>query len=101
MQPRFTDKKSEPKRRDGKYISLSLKLGYNALTDINGLYDWCSLNFLKPNEISSIDLSFNCFSNIPMVFEFFLHEIINIFIQNFIQGIIEIFGSQMLIFTWK
>lgn len=32
---------------------------------MNGLYDWCVQNFAYPNQISSIDLSFNCLSNIP------------------------------------
>ena len=42
-----------------------MKLGYNALTEVNGLFDWCSQNFT--NEILSLDLSFNCLSNIPLV----------------------------------
>lgn len=65
MQPRYAH--AEPKKRDGKFVSLSLKLGYNALTEVNGMYDWCSLNFLKPEQLSSLDLSFNCFTIIPNV----------------------------------
>lgn len=64
--PRYTVKQ-EPKRVDGKYASLGLKLGYNALSEINGLYDWCAFTFAFPDKISSLDLSFNCFSNIPDV----------------------------------
>ena len=67
MLPRYTQ--VEPRKKEGKYISLSLKLGYNALTDINGLYDWCCENFLYPDQISSLDLSFNCFTLILILFE--------------------------------
>ena len=52
---------------DGKYASLCLKLGYNALKDVPGLYKWCEFSFAYPDRIASLDLSFNCFSNIPDV----------------------------------
>ncbi|RNA19331.1 leucine-rich repeat-containing 51-like, partial [Brachionus plicatilis] len=50
---------------DGKFASLSLKLGYNALKEIPGFYQWCEFSFAYPEKISSLDLSFNCFSVIP------------------------------------
>lgn len=63
-QPRVSN--SEPKKSiNGKYLSLSLKLGYNALADLTGLYEWCELNFESPENITSLDLSFNCLQHIP------------------------------------
>ena len=70
--PRNAEKKEPRKQDDGKYLSLGLKLGYNALKDINGLYDWCVFSFAFPNKISSLDISFNCLSNIPDVTEVYL-----------------------------
>lgn len=64
--PRYPEKK-EPKKNDGKYASLGLKLGYNALKDVNGLYDWCVFSFAFPEQIFTLDISFNCLSNIPDV----------------------------------
>ncbi len=66
-QPRFEAKNGEPKKKEGKYLSQSLKLGYNALNELNGLYEWCEECFYKPNQITSLDLSFNCLRNIPNV----------------------------------
>ena len=58
----------EPKKVDGKYASLSLKMGYNALTDLNGFHEWISSIFAYPKLIASLDLSFNCFTNIQFSF---------------------------------
>ena len=52
---------------DGKFASLGFKLGYNALNNIAGIFEWCEMAFVFPKQISSIDLSFNCFTNIPNV----------------------------------
>ena len=57
----------KPKKIDEKYASLGLKLGYNALNDIVGIREWCDMSFAFPDKISSIDLSFNCLSTIPIV----------------------------------
>lgn len=64
MLPRY---KKDPKKVDGKYASLSLKIGYNALTELNGFHEWISTIFAYPKLIASLDLSFNCFANIPDV----------------------------------
>lgn len=42
-------------------------MGYNALKEIPGLYQWCEFAFAYPEKISSLDLSFNCFTAIPDV----------------------------------
>lgn len=65
--PRTNEKNGEPKRKDDKFLSTGLKLGYNALKDVNGLYEWCEQAFLNPENISSLDISFNCISDIPDV----------------------------------
>ena len=64
MQPRYTN---EPKKIDGKYASLSLKVGYNALTGLQGFSEWITEIFAFPKKLASLDLSFNCFANIPEV----------------------------------
>jgi hypothetical protein len=66
VEPRCPDKR-EPKKTNGKYNSLGIKLGYNALNEIAGLYEYCTLNFAFPSQINSLDLSFNCFMSIPQV----------------------------------
>ena len=65
--PRFPSTQGEPKKQDGKFISLGVKLGYNALKDIDGLYAWSSSAFAFPQNLSLIDLSFNCLNNISVV----------------------------------
>ncbi len=67
VNPRFPSKLGEPKKIDGKFVSLGLKLGYNALKDIDGLNEWTNSNFVYPDKICSLDLSFNCFDTIPKV----------------------------------
>lgn len=64
MQPRYN---KEPKKIDGKYASLTLKIGYNALTELTGFHEWITEIFAYPKQIASLDLSFNCFANIPDV----------------------------------
>jgi hypothetical protein len=66
-QPRVTHQK--PKLKNGKFVSQSLKLSYNAFQDIDGLYDWVEQNFDQPEQITSLDLSFNCLTNVPAVSE--------------------------------
>jgi Leucine-rich repeat (LRR) protein len=70
--PRLLNEKYEIKRVDGKFASLALKLSYNALKEVDGLYEWCSLNFAYPSQIAVLDLSFNCFECIPAVSNFIL-----------------------------
>lgn len=67
MQPRYTNDAKEPPRKEGKYVSLGLKLGYNALTDLNGLFTWVEHIFAFPKQLASLDLSFNCLTDIPSV----------------------------------
>lgn len=64
-QPRYQGEKNKPKTQNDKYVSLSLKLGYNALTEVTGIYEWASDIFLQPELLSSLDISFNCLSHIP------------------------------------
>ena len=63
--PRLPTGHSEPKNIDDKFASLGLKLGYNALKEIDGLFDWCTTAFAHPKQLSILDLSFNCLGNIP------------------------------------
>ena len=101
--PRYDPKNGEPKKRDGKYLSQSLKLGYNALADLDGLYEWCGNNFEMPEQITSLDLSFNCFRNVPSVSlkrDYELTGKIKHFLITF-EGNLEISQFKNSLFAWK
>ncbi len=76
--PRLAASSKEPKKIDGKYASLSFKVGYNALTDLKGFKEWTTEIFAFPKQLQSLDLSFNCLATIPDVRQLFIYLIINI-----------------------
>ncbi len=65
--PRYRKEDKKPKKIDNKFVSTTLKLGYNALNNLEGFREWCSESFFDVTKIASLDLSFNCFGDIPSV----------------------------------